>query len=203
MALAAEFEARRGRDLRGLVDLAASELAADAPEPDAPVDLGGLDAVRLMTIHAAKGLEFPVVVVADLGRQGIATHPDLLVDGDRVGLRADRPGGPERERAGLRGDRRRAQARRRRRGAAGDARRADARRGAPDRLGVGAPGRRVARAAAGRAPIAWMAPALVPDVAALTPEDDVRERGAVRAQLNAPASGALRSSRRRSSPAVS
>ena len=44
----------------------------------------------------------------------------------------------------------------------------------------------------GGAPIAWMAPALVPDVAALRPEDDVRERGAVRAQLNAPASGALR-----------
>ena len=30
----------------------------------------GLDAVRLMTIHRAKGLEFPVVCVADLGRQG-------------------------------------------------------------------------------------------------------------------------------------
>ncbi len=26
------------------------------------------DGVRVMTIHAAKGLEFPVVAVADLGR---------------------------------------------------------------------------------------------------------------------------------------
>ena len=45
------------------------------------------DAVRLMTMHAAKGLEFPVVCVADLGRQPNARLPDLLVDGQRVGLR--------------------------------------------------------------------------------------------------------------------
>lgn len=44
----------------------------------------------------------------------------------------------------------------------------------------------------GGVPIAWMAPALVPDAAAMTPADAVRERGAVRALLNAPGSGALR-----------
>ncbi|MGH3076058.1 MAG: 3'-5' exonuclease, partial [Gaiellales bacterium] len=87
LRLAAGFEARRGRDLRGFIDLATAELQADAREPDAPVDLDGLDAVRLMTIHAAKGLEFPVVVVADLGRQGNVRQGDLLVDGDEVGLR--------------------------------------------------------------------------------------------------------------------
>ena len=87
LRLAAAFEARRGRDVRGFIDLATAELEADAREPDAPVDLGGLDAVRLMTIHAAKGLEFPVVVVADLGRQGNLSPPDLLVSEDRVGLR--------------------------------------------------------------------------------------------------------------------
>jgi ATP-dependent helicase/nuclease subunit A len=47
----------------------------------------GMDAVRLMTIHAAKGLEFGVVALADLGRQGRIDVPDLLVDGPRVGLR--------------------------------------------------------------------------------------------------------------------
>ena len=76
--MAADYEARRGRDVRGFIDLATAELEAEAREPDAPVDLGGLDAVRLMTIHAAKGLEFPVVVVADLGRRGNLSPPDLL-----------------------------------------------------------------------------------------------------------------------------
>src|SRR6185312_2300811 len=85
--LAAAFEARRGRDVRGFIDHATAELEADAREPDAPVDLGDLQAVRLMTIHAAKGLEFPVVVVADLGRRGTTRLPDLLVEDDRVGLR--------------------------------------------------------------------------------------------------------------------
>ncbi len=44
------------------------------------------DAVRLMSIHAAKGLEFPVVCVADLGRTPNTRMPELLVEGERVGL---------------------------------------------------------------------------------------------------------------------
>ncbi|MEZ5122640.1 MAG: PD-(D/E)XK nuclease family protein [Solirubrobacterales bacterium] len=40
-----------------------------------------------MTIHAAKGLEFDVVAVADLGRRPPVTPPLLLVDGERVGVR--------------------------------------------------------------------------------------------------------------------
>jgi ATP-dependent exoDNAse (exonuclease V) beta subunit len=85
--LAAGFEGRRGRDVRGLIDLATAELEAQARETDAPVELGDATAVRLMTMHAAKGLEFGVVVVADLGRTGRNDTDDLLVRGDRVGLR--------------------------------------------------------------------------------------------------------------------
>ena len=48
------------------------------------------DAVRLMSIHAAKGLEFPVVCVADLGREQNLGVPDLIVDGELVGLRLAR-----------------------------------------------------------------------------------------------------------------
>jgi ATP-dependent helicase/nuclease subunit A len=85
--LAAAFESRRGRDVRGLIDLATAELEAEARETDAPVELGDATAIRLMTMHAAKGLEFPVAVIADLGRSGRNDSDDLLVREGRVGLR--------------------------------------------------------------------------------------------------------------------
>jgi ATP-dependent exoDNAse (exonuclease V) beta subunit len=87
LRLARRFEASEGRDLRAFLDHVARLQDAAAIEPDAPVEGVEPDAVRLMTIHAAKGLEFPVVCVADLGRQPNLRTPDLLVDGDRVGLR--------------------------------------------------------------------------------------------------------------------
>ncbi len=88
--LARDFEAREGRDLRRFLDhIAHIEGSLGGREPDAPVADGELDAVRLMSIHAAKGLEFPVVCLADLGRDPNLRQPDLLVDAatDRVGLR--------------------------------------------------------------------------------------------------------------------
>src|SRR5262249_29789380 len=45
-------------------------------EPEAPLVSERDDVVRLMTIHQAKGLEFPVVVVPDLGR---ALKPDYTI----------------------------------------------------------------------------------------------------------------------------
>ena len=91
LRLARRFEAAEGRDLRGFLDhvehLASS---AGAREAEAPVDGAEAHAVRLMSIHAAKGLEFPVVCVADLGRAPNTMIADLLVDGERVGLRLAR-----------------------------------------------------------------------------------------------------------------
>jgi ATP-dependent helicase/nuclease subunit A len=87
LRLARGFEASEGRDLRAFLDHVAYLERAARVEPDAPVEGVEPDAVRLMTVHAAKGLEFPVVCLADLGRQPNARTPDLLLDGERLGVR--------------------------------------------------------------------------------------------------------------------
>jgi ATP-dependent helicase/nuclease subunit A len=97
LRLARNHEAREGRDLRGFVDHVERLKQADAVEPEAPVEGVEPDTVRLMTIHAAKGLEFPVVAVADLGRKPPSRSSNLLAEGGRVGLRLRRPGEGEGE----------------------------------------------------------------------------------------------------------
>ena len=70
MRMAREFEADEGRDLRGFIDAVTERDAIQTREGEAPLEGEALNAVRLMTIHRAKGLEFPVVAVADLGKLG-------------------------------------------------------------------------------------------------------------------------------------
>ncbi len=88
--LAAAFDEQHGRDVRAFIDHVTAEVEAEAREPDAPVQSADLDAVQLMTVHAAKGLEFAVVVVAGLGRSGQSGVASILVDGPQVGLRLPR-----------------------------------------------------------------------------------------------------------------
>jgi ATP-dependent exoDNAse (exonuclease V) beta subunit len=57
---------------------------ADPREADAPPE-DAVNAVRVMTIHAAKGLEFPVVFVAGL-HKGVSTNMGALVFSPRIGL---------------------------------------------------------------------------------------------------------------------
>jgi ATP-dependent exoDNAse (exonuclease V) beta subunit len=95
LRLARAFQSGEGRQLRAFLDHVEHLVEQAAVEPDAPVDTVEPDAVRLMTVHAAKGLEFPVVCVADLGRSPNARSPDLLVSGDRIGLRLMRLDGGE------------------------------------------------------------------------------------------------------------
>ena len=83
--LAREHEAVAGGEVRSFLEVVDLQLELEVREPEAPVDGAG---VQLMTIHAAKGLEFDVVCLADLGRNGRGDAPVLRVgDGGRVGLR--------------------------------------------------------------------------------------------------------------------
>ena len=59
---------------------------------DAPIIEEGTGGVRLMTVHRAKGLEFPVVLLADLTCKEVASEPARYVD-SRRGLCAMRLAG--------------------------------------------------------------------------------------------------------------
>ncbi|GAC1317421.1 MAG: hypothetical protein NVSMB25_05060 [Thermoleophilaceae bacterium] len=94
MRMAREWEADAGRDLRGFIDYVAERELLESREGQAPLEGESMDAVRLMTIHAAKGLEFPVVCVADLGRDAVKDHGTLQVSEDgRAGLEVASLGG--------------------------------------------------------------------------------------------------------------
>jgi ATP-dependent helicase/nuclease subunit A len=103
MRLAREHEDAHGPDLHGFLDLIADREAgrsSESRESEAPMEGEGLDAIRLMTIHRAKGLEFGVVVVADLGRAVRPASEIVRVTPDgRLGLRLSRAGAAGRENA--------------------------------------------------------------------------------------------------------
>ena len=106
MRLAREFEAREGPDLAALPRLPrrAARRSSDR-EAEAATRAEGHAGVRVMTVHAAKGLEFGVVAVADLGRSlqlgwtplRRGARPRTTPDGGeaaRVGVQLGRLGRP-------------------------------------------------------------------------------------------------------------
>jgi ATP-dependent exoDNAse (exonuclease V) beta subunit len=94
MRLARSYESLRGADIEGFVKFIRDQQTLGAAQLEAVSEEEGADAVRLLTIHAAKGLEFKVVIVADAGRDtgGAPSADEILVRPDgRFGFRVVDP----------------------------------------------------------------------------------------------------------------
>ena len=91
--LARSYEELRGPDVEGFVRFVREQEAIGTRELEAVAEEEGADAVRLLTIHAAKGLEFKVVIVADAGRDRVPPSPDeiLALPDGRFGFRVADP----------------------------------------------------------------------------------------------------------------
>jgi ATP-dependent exoDNAse (exonuclease V) beta subunit len=91
--LARSYEELRGPDVEGFLRFLADQETAGAKEAEAVAEEEGAEAVRLLTIHAAKGLEFPVVVVSDAGRnpEPAARDEVLCLPDGRVGFKVVDP----------------------------------------------------------------------------------------------------------------
>ena len=92
MDQARRYEARGGAtSFRGFVDELEARAARDEPS-EIPLVEEGTEGVRIMTVHRAKGLEFPIVILADLTCNETAAEPARFIDPAR-GLAALRLAG--------------------------------------------------------------------------------------------------------------
>ncbi len=90
--LARSYEELRGRDIEGFVRFVREQDSVGATELEAVAEEEDTDVIRLLTIHAAKGLEFKVVVVADAGRDSRASRDEVLCLPDgRLGFKVAHP----------------------------------------------------------------------------------------------------------------
>ena len=80
--LARRYEAEGGLSFRGFID-ELQEQAQSGEAGEAPILEEGSDGVRLMTVHKAKGLEFPIVILADMTARLRASVASRAIDSDR------------------------------------------------------------------------------------------------------------------------
>jgi ATP-dependent exoDNAse (exonuclease V) beta subunit len=100
--VAADFQTRGIFDLTDFKRYLA-QLEELAPrEPSAPLDTEKSPVVRLMTIHAAKGLEAPIVFLADMGRDPNKISSSVLLADGRLACKLPTPEGEWAQPAGYR-----------------------------------------------------------------------------------------------------
>ena len=81
--IAGEFEQSGHHSLREFIEYITTLQVREEREGQAPTEEEGGDSIKLMTVHAAKGLEWPIVFVPDLARQrpgdggAFRAHPAL------------------------------------------------------------------------------------------------------------------------------
>jgi ATP-dependent exoDNAse (exonuclease V) beta subunit len=80
--LARRYEAEGGISFRGFIDELRKQ-AENGETGEAPILEEGSDGVRLMTVHKAKGLEFPVVILADMTAKLRASAASRYLDAGR------------------------------------------------------------------------------------------------------------------------
>jgi ATP-dependent helicase/nuclease subunit A len=80
--LARRYEAEGGLSFRGFID-ELREQAESGEAGEAPILEEGSDGVRLMTVHKAKGLEFPIVILADMTAKLRASVASRAIDAQR------------------------------------------------------------------------------------------------------------------------
>ena len=80
--LARQYEIEGGMSFRGFVE-ALREAASGGQAAEAPILEEGSDGVRLMTVHKAKGLEFPVVILADITARLTPFDASRYIDTER------------------------------------------------------------------------------------------------------------------------
>ena len=91
--MAERFGLVRGADVRGFLRFMAAAVDLGADPGEAVVVDDQLDAVRMMTVHGAKGQEFPAVVLADCANKG-ASNAQPAAIGPPTGPGGDpRPAG--------------------------------------------------------------------------------------------------------------
>src|SRR5207344_1999911 len=80
--LARQYEVNGGMSFRGFVE-ALQEQADGGQAAEDPILEEGSDGVRLMTVHKDKGLEFPVVILADMTAKLRNERADRLIDKEK------------------------------------------------------------------------------------------------------------------------